>query len=44
MSQIQDIGYKSYEAIINNEFDEFGRLLDVHYDLKKKNIKPNVKP
>ncbi|MDB0045935.1 hypothetical protein N9F20_04495 [Candidatus Pelagibacter sp.] len=36
MSQIQDIGYKSYEAIINNEFDEFGRLLDVHYDLKKK--------
>ena len=39
MSQIQDIGYKSYEAIINNEFDEFGRLLDVHYNLKKKTSK-----
>ena len=36
MFKIQEIGYDSYNAILNNNFDEFGKLLDDHYMLKEK--------
>lgn len=33
---IKEIGYKTYEAIVSGNLDEFGRLMDVHWQTKKK--------
>ena len=39
MKEIQNLGYKSYDAIINKDYDEFGKILDVHYRYKRKTSK-----
>ena len=36
MKEIQKLGYISYEAIINKDYDEFGKILDIHYNYKRK--------
>ena len=36
MKEIQKLGYMSYEAIINKDYDEFGKILDIHYNYKRK--------
>ena len=45
MKEIQKIGMYSYQSIINNDFDEFGKLLDIHFNLKRKtsNLMTNKK-
>lgn len=39
MKEIQNLGYQSYDAIINKDYDEFGKILDVHYNYKRKTSK-----
>lgn len=33
---IKEIGHKTYEAVVSGDLDEFGRLMDVHWQAKKK--------
>ncbi len=35
MKRIQEIGYKSKEELLSGNLDEFGRLLDEHWEVKK---------
>ena len=39
MKEIQKLGYKSYEAILSKDYDEFGKILNAHYNFKKKTSK-----
>ena len=36
MSEIQEIGYLSYNSLLEGDLNQFGQLLDRHYNLKRK--------
>ncbi len=39
MNEIQKLGYESHNAILNKDYDEFGKILDTHYKYKRKTSK-----
>lgn len=41
MHQIKEIGYKSADALVSNDFNLFGNLLDQHWNAKK-NLSTNI--
>ena len=36
MNEIQNLGHLSYDALVNEDYDEFGRILNAHYNFKRK--------